>query len=104
MNNEQNQVPGLTDKRIAPPGILPKNTQTLLLGGLAVVMVIVIVFSSRSGPKPRNSTAPGAETMIDPPNEEKLKDYPQRIEEEAQKLKKEQAELARAKTNFVGAT
>src|SRR5207253_7395359 len=94
MTNEQSQVPGVTDKRLAPPGILPRNVQTLVLGGLAVVMVLVIFFSGRSTPKPRNSSAPGAETTIIPPNEDKVKAYQIRIEEEARKLTKEQAQLA----------
>jgi type IV secretory pathway VirB10-like protein len=104
MTNEQNQVPVVTDKRIAPPGILPRNIQTVFLGGVAVVMVIVIVFSSRSGPKPRNSPPPAAETTINPPDEDKVKDYRKRIEDDVRKLAKEQAELARTKTEFAGAT
>src|SRR2546426_4615061 len=94
MTNEQSQVPGVTDKRLVPPGILPPNIQRLVLGGLAVVMVLVIFFSGRSGPKPGHSTTPGGETTILPPNEDKVKAYRDRIDEEARKLTKEQAQLA----------
>src|SRR5713226_280211 len=104
MTNEQNQVPGVTDKRLVPPGILPRNIQPVLFGGVAVVMVIVIFFSGRSTPKARNSSAPGAETTILPPNEDKVKAYRDRIDEEARKLKKEQAELAWTKRAFTGAS
>ena len=103
MTNEQNQLPGVTDKRLVPPGILPRNIQPVLFGGVAVVMVIVIFFSGRSGPKPGHSSAPGAETTILPPNEDKVKDYAKRIDEEARKLKKEQAELAWTKRALAGA-
>src|SRR5712691_7328007 len=104
MTNEQSQVPGVTDKRLAPPGILPRNIQPVLFGGVAVVMVIVIFFSGRSTPKAPNSIAPGGETRILPPNEDKVKDYAKRIEEEARKLKKEQAELAWTKKALAGAS
>src|SRR5437870_8033401 len=94
MTNDQSQVPGVTDKRLAPPGILPPNIQRLVLGGLAVVMALVIFFSGRSTPKARNPNAPGGEPTIQPPNEDKVKAYQIRIDEEARKLAKEQAELA----------
>ena len=104
MTNDQSQVPGVTDKRLAPPGILPPNIQRLVLGGLAVVMALVIFFSGRSTPKARNPNAPGGEPTIQPPNEDKVKDYAKRIEEEARKLKKEQAELAWTKKALAGAS
>jgi len=104
MKNEQDQVPNVTDKRVAPPGILPPNIQRLVLGGLAAVMVVVIFFSGRSTPKPHSPTAPVSDTTIGPPTDDKLKDYQKRIEEEAQKLTNEQEELARNKRALAGAT
>ena len=104
MTNEPSQVPGVSDKRLPPPGILPRNIQPWLLGGVALVMVIVIFFSDRSTPKARNSSAPAAETTILPPNDDKLKDYRKRIDEEARKLAKEQAQLAWTKKALGGAT
>src|SRR5712691_9708478 len=103
MSNDQSQVPSVTDKRVAPPGILPRNIQALVLGGLAVAMVIVIVFSGRSSPKRPNSTPPGAEPTVLQPDGDKVKDYRNRIDEEAKKLAKEQTELVRSKQAFAGA-
>ena len=97
MTNEPMQVPGITDKRDAPPGILPKNIQPMALGGLAVAMVIVIFFSGRSNPKPHSSTTSTVAPSVQTPNGEKLNDYRKRIDEESQKLALEQAELARSK-------
>ena len=97
MTNEQSQVPGVTDKRIAPPGGLPNNAQTMVLGGLAAVMVIVIWFSGRSSPKSRASTTSTAEPAIQPPSQDKIVDYSKQIEAEARKLKQEQDDLAREK-------
>src|SRR5438128_5820979 len=104
MTNDNSQVPAATDKRLAPPWILPPNIQRLVLGGLAVVMVIVIFFSGRSGPKPGHSTTPGEEKTIQPPNEDKVNDYRKRIDEEARKLAKEQAQLAWTKRALAGAS
>src|SRR5437660_7545756 len=103
MTNDPSQVPAVTDKRLAPPGILPRNIQPLLFGGVAVVMVIVICFSGRNTPKARNSNAPGGETTTLVTNEDKVKAYRDRIDEEARKLKKEQAELAWTKRALTGA-
>jgi type IV secretion system protein VirB10 len=89
MTNEPKQVPGITDKRIAPPGILPKNIQPLFLGGFGVLMMLVIFISGRSTPK--------KQTPVLPPNEDRLIEYRKRIEEESRKLTEEQAELARTK-------
>ncbi len=97
MTNDPIEVPGVTDKRVAPPGILPKNIQPMALGGLAVAMVIVIFFSGRSNPKPRTSITSTAAPTVETPNGDKLNDYRKRIEEESNKLALEQAELARNK-------
>jgi type IV secretion system protein TrbI len=93
MTNEQNQVPGITDKRIPPPGILPRNIQTIVLGGVAVVMVIVIWFSGRRTTLFHSSTAPTAQPLIQPPSEDRLIDYRKHIEEETRKLTQEQNDL-----------
>ena len=102
MTNEPDQVPGISDKRTAPPGILPKNIQSTALGGLAVVMVIVIFFSGRSNPKPHTSTTSTVAPAVETPNGDKLNDYRKRIEEESNKLALEQAALARSKGALEG--
>jgi hypothetical protein len=97
MTNEPMRVPGITDKRIPPPGILPKNVQQVGLGGLAAAMVIIIFFSGRNNPKPHTTISSVSPTM-QTPNADKLNDYRKRIEEESDKLSQEQAELARSKS------
>jgi len=89
MKNESAQIPEVIDKRTKPPGILPRNIQTLVLGGIALVMILVIVFSGSRTPKPRVSPTSGSEGLVVPPNEDKLTEYKRRIEEEAQKLRAE---------------
>lgn len=97
MTIDQGQVPTVTDKRTPPSGILPKNTQPLMYGGLAAVMVVVIWFSGRSTPSSRPSVAP-PQPVIQPPSEDRLNDYRKRIEDETRKLTQQQNDLLRQKT------
>jgi type IV secretion system protein VirB10 len=97
MTNEQKQVPTFTDKNVPPSGSLPKNTQPLLYGGLAVVMVIVIWFSGHTNPSSHTSTNRPAEPAIQPPSEDRLNDYRKQIEKATEKLNEEQNDLVRQK-------
>lgn len=84
-------APPVQDKRTQPPGVLPKNTQALVLGGLAFVMVAVIAFSGRNPPKERPTLSP-ASAVVDP-NAARIQDYQSRIDEQVRKLQLEQAQL-----------
>src|SRR4029077_5290801 len=97
MTNEQKQVPTVIDKNVPPSGSLPKNTQPVLFGGIAVVMVLVILFSGRTNPSSRTSTTPAAEPAIQPPSEDRLNDYRKQIEKATEKLNEEQNDLVRQK-------
>ncbi len=96
MPSEPDQIPTVTDKRTTPPGILPPNIHRLFLGGLAILMVMVILFSARSNPKPKTYSEPSASAPI-PTSSDRLNEYKQQIDTEAQRLKAEQAELAQTK-------
>src|SRR5438067_2347812 len=91
---DQPDVPQVKDKRVVPPGILPKNTQTLVVCGIALVMVVVIAFSGRNTPKPRVTPAVPTSAPIDP-NQTRIEEYKKRIEEQTRKLENEQTALAR---------
>jgi len=94
--NDSLDAPQVRAKRTPPSGVLPKNTQAWVLAGIALLMVIVIMFSGRNAPKEKSaSTAPQA-TPVDP-NAARIQEYQRRIEEEAQKLRLEQAQLARTR-------
>jgi type IV secretory pathway VirB10-like protein len=98
MTNELNDVPGISDKRIPPSGILPRNIQTIVLGGVAVVMVVVIWFSGRRTSPAHTSTGPTAQPVIQPPSEDRLIDYRRHIEEETRKLTQQQNDLLSQKS------
>ena len=90
---DPNNVPQLHDKRTAPPGILPKNTQAWILTGIAVAMIAVIALSGKN-PAPRASP-PQSNAVVDP-NAARIQEYQKRIEEQTRKLQLEQAQLARS--------
>ena len=96
MPEEVNQ-PTIQNKAGKPPGVLPRNTQTWVIIGLAAVMIAAIAFSS--GPKPQErSQQPSTRTpaVIDP-NQTRINEYRNRIDEQARRLAAEQAELMQAR-------
>ena len=38
------------EPRVKPPGVLPRNLQAWVIGGLAVVMMLIILFSGGNAP------------------------------------------------------
>jgi type IV secretion system protein VirB10 len=103
MPPEPNQVPTVTDKRTNPQGILPPNIHHWLLGGLAVLMVVVIAFSGRSNPKsrPPQQSAPSAPMA---PNPDRLEQYKRQLDGDTQRLLEEQNRLAGTKKAWEATT
>ena len=52
-NPTPRNVPQVTDRRRKIDGLLPKNAQARVLGGIALVMVVIIMLSGRNAPKER---------------------------------------------------
>ena len=48
---DPNLVPQVQDKRPKIMGLLPKDAQARVLGGIALVMVVVILFSGQTTPE-----------------------------------------------------
>jgi type IV secretion system protein VirB10 len=67
---------------------------------VAVIMVLVIAFSSGGTTKPKPATTAPAATD---PSQQRILEFKQRIEDEAQKLKAEQEQLAEAKKGLARA-
>src|SRR5579864_5846073 len=97
--NESLAPPPVQDKRVPPPGVLPKNTQALVLTGIALLMVCVIALSGRNTPKDRNAPAVSGATPVDP-SATRIQEYKNRIEEEAHRLQLEKADLARTQESL----
>ena len=95
--------PSVQNHAPKPPGILPRHAQAWVLGGIALVMVLVIAFYGKNPPRER-ATSPGTPTSaVIEPNEARIQEYRARIDEQARKLLAEQAQLAQARQAF-GAT
>jgi len=85
-------VPEIQDKRTKPSGLMPKNAQTWAMVGVALVMVLIILFSGRSAPK-KGPKDPPSQPVVDP-NLPKIEDVQKRIEEMANKNRAAQERIA----------
>lgn len=99
MPDEVNQPtpPTVQNRASKPSGVLPRNTQTWVIIGLATVMIAAIAFSG--GPAPAERTPPvvaKGPNAVDP-NQARINDYRNRIDEQARRLAAEQAQLMQAK-------
>src|SRR5215471_18425838 len=75
-------TPTLQDKAPKPVGLLPKNVQSWLLAGLAVVMVLIMWVTGGKKPVP-SKAAPPAPVVLPPleVNEAKIVELQKRIED-----------------------
>ncbi|MGI9072752.1 MAG: TrbI/VirB10 family protein [Bryobacteraceae bacterium] len=89
------KVPQIEDKRPRITGLLPRNAQSTVLGGVALLMILVILFSNRT--PPRHASAGMAIPSIADPNQTHIQDFRAHIEEETRKLAAEEAELVQTK-------
>ena len=76
-------VPIVQDKAPKPPGLLPKNVQSWLLVGLAVVMVLIMWLTGGKKPPVPSKTEPPAPAVLPPleVNEAKIVELQKRIED-----------------------
>ena len=76
-------APTIQDKAPKPPGLLPKNVQSWLLAGLAVVMVLIMWLTGGKKPPAPSKAAPSAPVVLPPleVNEAKIVELQKRIED-----------------------
>ena len=94
-------APSVRDSSSKPPGLLPRGTQARVIGGIALLMVIMIAFSGRNTPKERNATPPTESAVVDP-SAARIQEYRARIDEQAKKLAIEQAQWTQARQSVGG--
>lgn len=95
--SETPEAPRVRDKSVRPSGLLPKNIQAWMVLGIALVMILVIALSGNKSPREGASQpAAKAPSVIDP-NEARIQEYRNRIDEDARKLAAEQERLRGAK-------
>jgi type IV secretion system protein TrbI len=96
-------IPEIKDRRPKVTGLLPKNAQTRVLAGLAILMVLVMMFSGRKSAPTKagqkaitaSQSATAAET-----DTTRVKEYTEQLEEQTRKLAQEEAELTQTKRGF----
>jgi type IV secretory pathway VirB10-like protein len=66
------------DSRVAPRGVLPRNTQTWLMIGLALGVLGIIVFAGHPQPTTQPASTPTAAGSL-APTPERLRDYQDRL-------------------------
>jgi type IV secretory pathway VirB10-like protein len=91
------QTAPIKDKSEKPEGVLSRRTQHWIYLAVAVVMVTVIALSGNKTPKEKKTPVPPPPPPVVDPNKARIEEYRKRIEEQAQKLAIEQAQLARTK-------
>jgi type IV secretion system protein VirB10 len=76
-------VPTIQDKAPRPAGLLPKNVQSWLLAGLAVLMVLIMWLTGGKKPVIPSKVPPSAPSVLPPleVNEAKIIDMQKRIEQ-----------------------
>src|SRR5258706_1743280 len=76
-------VPTVQDKAPKPPGLLPKNVQSWLLAGLAVLMVLIMWLTGGKKPPLPSKAAPPVPAVLPPleVNEGKIVELQKRIED-----------------------
>ena len=98
------QTPAMVENRAAKPlGSLPKNTQAMVIAGIAAVMVGAIAFSGSGAPKTTTKPTLPSSAVVDP-NQSRIAEYRQRLDEQARKLAAEQAQFLQSKQQLAAAT
>lgn len=93
------EVPGIQKKTTVPPGLLPRNTQAWVIGGISVLMILVIALSGRTPSKQPTSASTGTAVYT---GTARIEDYKRQIDQEAEKLQLEKAQLAHTQSAIAG--
>jgi type IV secretion system protein VirB10 len=97
MADPEKTIPQIVDKRPKISGLLPKNAQTRVLAGVALAMILIMMFSGRkSAPTKAASNAGQIPSAMDP-NAARIQEYRTHIEDEARQLALEEAQLVQTK-------
>ncbi len=70
------------NKAPKPAGLLPKNTQQLVILGVAVVMVLIMWLTGSGKRRATSATAPTAGARVQPPNAATVEDFKQTIQQQ----------------------
>jgi hypothetical protein len=94
-SNDTSGSAPIQDSRSAPRGVLPRQLQMWLMIGLAVIILVIILFTGHSSPVPRASAATRtAEPSLMPPD--RIQMYQRQLADDEARLRRELAQAPNA--------
>jgi type IV secretory pathway VirB10-like protein len=91
-------TPSVNQNTVPPPGNLPRNRQTYILLGVALLIVAAVAFSTPGG-SPSGTAAPKPAPVTSPTKSE-IEQYGKQLQAEEARLRRAQAEADRARNAF----
>ena len=91
-------TPSVNQNTAPPPGNLPRNRQTYILLGVAVLIVAAVVFSTPGASPP--GTAVPKQAAVSSPTKSEIEQYGKQLQAEEARLRRAQAEADRARSAF----
>jgi len=95
-------TPIVQDRTQKPAGLLPRQLQSWVVLGIALLMTGIIALSGWSQPSPKKPTVPLGPTPLEP-SDTRIQDYRKRVDEEARRLAAARAELDAAQRELAAA-
>ncbi len=99
-------APGIHDKRVVPQGVVPKQAQGYVVAGLAVLILLAVMFS-KNHPRPAaKDTAPAPLAASSDLNQKKIQDLEQDLSADQRQVQQQQAAAQRQNSSSLppGAT
>src|SRR5579871_1023506 len=79
---EQQPIAQVSDRTRKPEGVVSRRSQQYVIMGIAVVIVLIAMFSSNRQRKPVSAVQSGLAPMVREGNERKVADYGQQLADE----------------------
>ena len=95
----ENRIPDLLDRRMRPEGVVPKQSQTYVIVGLAVVILLAVLFSNKRAKPVEKPSAFGASAVSTDANQRKIEELKQELSAE-----QKQAQTGAPASNNAAAT
>lgn len=86
-------VPPVTDRRVPPRGVIPRRMQTWLMAGLAMSILVIILFTGHSDRPQRSASDTGVQPVA--PDATRLRDYQERLRLLDERARQQTNETAR---------
>ena len=97
---ETRAIPDLLDRRKWPEGVVPKQSQTYLIVGLSVLILLAVLFSNKHAQKPvEKPSAAGAPVVSTDANQRKIEELKQELSSEQKQVSSSPAPSAAASSN-----